>query len=86
MSKLVKANTKIVSVLGAREIVLGKFYDAALPHLTAFQRIRVAASFRRGIEEAMSLSDDVALTAEYHSTLLQLTNAVLDALAKDPAV
>lgn len=31
----------------------------------------------------MSLMDDVALPAEYHSTLLELTNAILTALAQE---
>ena len=31
----------------------------------------------------MAAADDVALPAEYHSTLLELTNAILTVLAHD---
>jgi len=82
------ANSKIVSVLGARAMVLGKFLDATLPYLTRTQRAEVLWSFRLGIEEAMSLMDDVQLSAEYHSTLLDMTNSILaklgDANARPP--
>ncbi|WP_084534443.1 EAL domain-containing protein [Paraburkholderia dilworthii] len=80
MSKLVTVNTKTVSALGARAMVLGKFLDAALQHLTTLQRAAVAKSFGQGIEEAMSLMDDVPLPAEYHSALLELTNVILATL------
>lgn len=80
MSKLVTASTKTVSALGARAMVLGKFLDAALPHLSTVQRAGIARSFRQGIEEAMSLMDDVPLPADYHSALLELTNSILAAL------
>jgi len=59
MRKLVTANTKSVSALGARAMVLSKFLDAALPRLTMSQRGEIADSFRHGIEEAMSMMDDV---------------------------
>ncbi|WP_242539766.1 hypothetical protein [Trinickia mobilis] len=81
MGKLVTANAKVVSALGARAMVLGKFFDAALPHLATSQRAEIAKSFRHGIEDAMSLMDDVPLPAEYHSTLLQFTNSILAALS-----
>jgi hypothetical protein len=74
-----------MAVLGARTMVLGKFHDAVLPHLTPLQRVDVIRSFRLGIEDAMSRMDDVALPAEYHSTLLGLTNAILAGLGEEPA-
>ena len=64
----------------ARAMVLGRFLDAASPQLTAQQRAKVATSFRQGIETAMSLMDDVPLPGEYHSTMLELTNAILATL------
>jgi hypothetical protein len=60
--------------------VLGAFLDAALPHLTTSQRAAVTRSFRQGIEDAMAQTDDMRLPAEYHTTLLGLTNAILAAL------
>ncbi|TCG06648.1 hypothetical protein BZM27_24950 [Paraburkholderia steynii] len=83
MRKLVTANTKTVGALGARAMVLGKFLDAALPHLTTFQRGWIAEAFRQGIEDAMALMDDVPLPAEYHSALLELTNGILAKLGPD---
>ncbi|SFU25908.1 hypothetical protein [Paraburkholderia aspalathi] len=85
MSRLVTANTKTIGMLGARAMVLGKFFDAALPQLTTLQRGEVIRSFRHGIEDAMSLMDDVALSAEYHSALLQITNSILAALGQESA-
>ncbi|MGF6636119.1 hypothetical protein [Paraburkholderia tuberum] len=64
ISRLVTANTKTVSALVARAMVLGRFLDAALPHLTTLQRAGIAGSFWQGIEEAMSLMDDVPLPAD----------------------
>ncbi len=63
-------------------MVLGKFLEAALPHLTTLQQVEIARLFRRGVEDAMSLMDDVVLPAEYHSALLQLTNSILAALGQ----
>jgi len=85
MAGLVTANTKTVSILGARTMVLGKFLDAALPQLTTLQRAEVIQSFRQGVEEAMALMDDVALPAEYHSALLELTNTILAVLGQGSA-
>jgi hypothetical protein len=83
--ELMAANTKKMGALGARAMVLGKFLEAVLPHLTTLQRIEITGAFRQGIEEAMSLMDDVALPAEYHSALLDLTNAILAALGQQPS-
>jgi hypothetical protein len=80
MNELVTANTKTMSLLGARTMVMGAFFDAALPHLSAAQRIEVSQSFRPAIEDAMSQMDDLPLPGDYHSTLLQLTNAILGSL------
>jgi hypothetical protein len=59
--------------------------EAVLPHLTPLQRVEITRSFREGIEDALSLMDDVALPAEYHSALLELTNSILAALSREPA-
>lgn len=85
MAGLVTANTRTVSMLGARAMVLGKFLDAALPQLTTLQRAEVTRSFRQGIEDVMLYMDDVPLPAEYHSALLELTNAILAALGEESA-
>ena len=66
-------------------MVLGKFLEAALPELTSLQRVEITRSFREGIEDALALMDDVALPAEYHSALLELTNSILAALSRAPA-
>jgi hypothetical protein len=85
MSEFVTANTMAMSTLGARVMVLGKFLDAALPHLTVLQRAEVTRSFRLGIEDAMTQMDDVGLAAAYHSTLHELTNTILAALGQKSA-
>ncbi|MGF7000981.1 hypothetical protein [Paraburkholderia sp. GAS32] len=83
--ELMAANTKKMGALGARTMVLSKFLEAVLPHLTTLQRVEITRSFRQGIEEALSLMDDVALPAEYHSALLELTNAILTTLGRESA-
>jgi hypothetical protein len=64
-------------------MVLGKILEAVSPLLATLQRVEVTRSFRQGIEEAMSLMDDVALPAEYHSALLELTKVILAALGQE---
>jgi hypothetical protein len=85
MAGLVTANTKTMSMLAARAMVLGTFLDAALPQFTTLQRAEVTRSFRRGIEDAMACMDDVALPAEYHTALLEVTNTILAALDRESA-
>ena len=82
---LVTGTTRTVGMPGARAMVLGKSFDAALPRLTTLQRAEVTRSFRHGIEDALSCMDDVPVSAKYHSTLLQLANAILDALDGESA-
>ena len=77
LSKIVTVNTRTISTLGARAMVLGKFLDAVLPRLTTVQRAETAKSFRHGIEETMSLMDEVLVPVECHSELLELTNTIL---------
>lgn len=85
MSRLVTDNMKTLSVLRACSMVLGKFLNAAPPHLTVLQRAEATRSFRQRVEEAMSLMDDVALPAEYHSAMPELTNTILAALGQESA-
>ncbi|MCP2091856.1 UNVERIFIED_ORG: hypothetical protein J2Y81_007962 [Paraburkholderia sediminicola] len=80
MGKIVTTNTKTVSLLGAQSMVLGKFFDAVLPQLTTKQRAETAETFRQGIKEARSLMDDLKLPVEYHTAMLDLTNAILATL------
>jgi uncharacterized protein YejL (UPF0352 family) len=84
ISELTAVNYKKIAVLGARTMVLGEFHAAVLPHLTAMQRVAISESFREAIEDTMALMDDVPLPAEYHSALLELTNAILAALRQIP--
>jgi hypothetical protein len=82
IAQLTAANSEKIAVLAARTVVLSKFRDAVLPYLTTAQRAAITTSFRQGVEDAMALMDDVALPAEYHSALLELTNAILAALGQ----
>jgi hypothetical protein len=48
-------------------MVVGKFLDSALSRRTGSLRVEVTRSFRLGIENALSMIDDLPLPAEYHS-------------------
>jgi hypothetical protein len=75
-----------VSRFGGRLAVLHAFAEAVLPRLDAAQSAEVARRFRRVVEHIMSLTDDVAMPAGYHSAFLEQTNELLDVLeAKRPA-
>jgi hypothetical protein len=41
MAGIMTTNTKTVSMLGARSMVLGAFFDAALPYLTTPRTARI---------------------------------------------
>jgi hypothetical protein len=75
--ELIADSSTKIAVLGARALVLGQFHAAVWPYLTAQQRVVISQSFREGIEDAMASMDDVALPAEFHSALLELTNTIL---------
>lgn len=77
---LVTSNGHAISRFGAQVVVMSKFLDATFPHLTATQCAEITKSFRHGIEDTMSLMDDIPLPAEYHSSLLEQTNNLLNAL------
>ncbi|TKC81313.1 hypothetical protein FAZ69_28715 [Trinickia terrae] len=81
LAALAKKNTVNLSNLAAKSVACQKFIEAALPYLTAAQSVEISRAFREKIEDVMALMDDVALPAEYHSTLLEKTNELLDSLA-----
>ena len=80
LTTLVASNGNAISSLGAKTVVLTKLIDATFPHLTASQCTAISKSFRNGIEDAMSLMDDLPLPADYHSAVLEQTNMFLIAL------
>ncbi|WP_236721045.1 hypothetical protein [Paraburkholderia phytofirmans] len=82
MSALIAKHTKAAAVLSARAMVLGKFLDATFLHLTQAQSAEIRKSFRAGVEDSMAMMDDVPLSADYHASLLELTNSILEALAQ----
>lgn len=71
-----------MAVLGANAVVLTKFMDAAMLHLSASQRADVSVSFIRHINDAPSALDDFPLPPEYLSTLVGLTDAIESALKR----
>jgi hypothetical protein len=79
-NRLVTQNTHAISVVGARSLVLTKFFDAVLPYLTTSQSVMVSHSFRRGIDEVLSLTGDVPVPPVYQAALLEMTNSILEAL------
>lgn len=77
---LVTSNGKAVSRVGAQVMVMRRFIDATPPQLTATQCAEMTRVFRHGTEDTTSLMDDRSLPAEYHSTLLEQIDDLLNAL------
>ncbi|WP_439891186.1 hypothetical protein ACS7SF_00450 [Ralstonia sp. 25C] len=84
--QVIASNMKSISRFGGRLAVLYKFTTAVLPQLDPAQRAEVAHRLREGVEDAMSLTDDIALPAEYHEALLAQVNVLLTALERPNAV
>ncbi|MFL9869643.1 hypothetical protein PQR67_36195 [Paraburkholderia fungorum] len=78
--KLATQNTEAISVIGARAIVLTKFLDAVLPYLTPSQSAMISHSFRLGIDEVLSLMDELPVPSEYRATLEGMTESILKTL------
>lgn len=75
-------SSEAVSRFGARLAVLCKFVDAVLPQLTADQCRQIDLSFRQGVEDLISRTEDIVTPVTYHTTLLEQTNVLLIVLAK----
>ena len=82
----VQQNSEAVARFGARLAVLCKFVDAVLPQLAADQCLRIDSSFRQGIEELLSRTEDIVTPLAYHTTLMEQTNVMLAALAQRGSV
>lgn len=78
--QVIASNAQAISRFGGRLAVLYKFTTAVLSQLDATQRIEVARRLRAGVEDAISLTEDIALPDEYHEALLAQTNVLLTAL------
>jgi hypothetical protein len=70
----------LVSNLGAKNLALGKLVDAVIPLLSPAQCSQATAIFREAIEDVMALMDDQLLPPDYHSTILNQTNACIGML------
>jgi hypothetical protein len=81
-----ESHAEAVSRIGARMVVLCKFVDVVLPQLTAAQCRQIDRLFRRGVEDAMSCTDDIAVSGTYHATLLEQTNILLTVLGQKSAM
>lgn len=77
---LSKASGILAVEQGARLAVIGELLVATLAHLPMAMRADIVASFREGIEDLMSLSDDRSLPEKYHSALLTEVNRYLNVL------
>ena len=82
LTNLTLSNGNAVARFGARLVVQYKFIDAVLPQLSAAQRKDVARLFRKGVEDVLSFTDDIAMPAEYHTELLHQVNLLLNSLEK----
>lgn len=77
---LLASSQDALSRFGARMMVQSGFIAAVLPCLDAGQCNDIERLFRQHVEDAMSCTDDVAMSVEYHSTMLAETNVLLTAL------
>lgn len=75
-------NSDAVARFGARLAVLCKFVDAVLPQLAADQCLQIDSSFRQGIDELLSRTQDIVTPLAYHATLMEQANVMLTALAQ----
>jgi hypothetical protein len=77
-------STSVLSVsrLGAKNVVLVRLIDAVIPLLSTAQCRDAMAVFRETIEDVMALMDDQVLPPDYHSTILNETNACIEILEK----
>jgi len=80
MSKLAAHNTLVSASVSARALVLGKFLEVAMSQLTAAQCRDITPAFKQGIEDIMTMMDDMALPQAFHSEFLSLTNTIIDKL------
>ena len=71
-----------VARFGARLAVLCKFVDAVLPQLAADQCQQIDVSFRQGIDELLSRTEDIVTPVTYHTTLMEQANVMLAALSQ----
>ncbi len=85
LSNLVNVRTKTMGVLAARALVLGKFFDGVMPHLTLSQRSKVSEAFRDGMEDVASMMEGVPLPAEYYSAMRELKDTIFASLKLESA-
>ncbi|MGN6086209.1 hypothetical protein [Trinickia sp.] len=79
-------SSEAVARFGARLAVLCKFVDAVVPQLAGDQCLKIDSSFRKGIEELLSRTEDIVTPPGYHTTLMEQTNVMLAALAQRSSV
>jgi lipoate-protein ligase A len=80
VTALAKSNGIAVVQQAARVVVVGTLLVSVLEHLPAAMRADIAASFREGIDDLLSLGDDRVLPPQFQSTLLTEFNQYLSAL------
>lgn len=78
--RMIASNAEAISRFGGRLAVLYKFTTAVMSQLDPVQRIEIAKRLRAGVDDVLSLTDDIAVPNEYHDALLEQTNILLNAL------
>ncbi|WP_426400812.1 hypothetical protein ACN9M1_27105 (plasmid) [Ralstonia sp. R-29] len=78
--RMIASNAEAISRFGGRLAVLYKFTTAVMSQLDPVQRMEIAKRLRAGVDDVLSLTDDIALPNEYHNALLEQTNILLNAL------
>jgi hypothetical protein len=80
VASAVSSSLTSVIGLGARKIVLSKLIDATLPLLTPEQCSQILPKFQASVEDIMAMMDDLRLPADFHSVILEETNACIERL------
>jgi hypothetical protein len=77
LNTFLTSNGDTLARFGARVAVMSVLLDVTLPKLTLAQCVEITKLFRDGIEDTLSLMDDIPVPGEYRSTLLEQTNLFL---------
>lgn len=80
LANMIVSNSEAITLFGGQLAALRQFIDAVIPQLTDAQCATIASLFAKGVEGAMSSTNE--LPAEYYRSLLTQANILLAALEK----
>ena len=76
----INANLAQVSKLGARVVVMSRVIAAVFPHVPAGECAAIERTFRREVNNAMSMTSDEPVPGAYEEALLNEVNLLIAAL------